>query len=832
MVRSQSSYFLLGMILLSLALGLFISYFFVFVNALFISEIGTSKLPFAYLLSGFGGLFISWLFNSLEKKWGFAKTSTLLGFLFSLVIFSIWYFYNQGKGVYYIIFFAYAWFWISTNFTALVFWKLPSNIFNLEENKKYNSIISSGEGISAIIAYLSVPVLLTLDFFTRDMLVLISFVGMFLFSVITFFLGSKIQQPVTSPVKKTEIIPQKSKSTIFKEPYFRLIFYSVVLSIVVQFLIDFSLMEVSANQMKDTKQLAQYFSFIFGGMRVIELTLKFFISKYLISEHGVFISLTSLIFALTFIVLVGLTSFVTGYLSLILIVASLGKVFERSFYRSIYAPTINLLYQAYPSSKRSLTQNYADGYGKTIGQLIAALFILAFAQISEFENRILTLLLVVLGILLIWFIVSKNLISHYKSELTKILNQLKNNRENQDKAIPLQKNEFKWEESKLNATINENEFIQYLEELIQNETISARIGEKNTLTQIYENENEILIKKTIQLIEKIKSSNSYQLTKFSFLLNDFINKNESKSLELILLFIQLHLILNNESFSFHHSQNSLKKLNFLYSAVIQNYSKKQKNNLEIQDYYFLLEERVFKYTYLVTSLKEVQGNSKNLDVLLNQEINTTKLEILFCLSLKHDANTLEQIVSMIDKGTKSEELLALELLELMLDEQEKKWVLPLLKESNFDKVLSRVENDFPQVLLGIEDRLISLITTKKVDIPNLIRDEALKNLTGKYQNPSNEALISVLIKTKTNAKKAVFPDKYLTVEQNSPESQLKEKKIEFDLINLSQQQVSLSYFYWQNDLSDNPKTDEKNSNYNQSIKLLYKEVFPMEKLNL
>ena len=429
MVRSSSSYLLFGIILLSLALGLFISYFFVFVNALFISEIGTSKLPFAYLLSGFAGLFISWVFNSLEKKLGFAKTSTLLGFIFSAVIFLIWFFYTKGKGVYYIIFFAYAWFWISTNFTALVFWKLPSNLFNLEENKKYNSIISSGEGISAIIAYLSVPALLTLDFFTRDKLVLISFVGMALFSVITFVLGSKIKNPNSPQAKKTEDPKKNQLNQILREPYFQLIFYSVVLSIVVQFLIDFSLMEVSANQMRDPKQLAQYFSFIFGGMRVIELTLKFFISKYLVREHGVFISLTSLIFALLFVTLVGLTSFFTGYLSLILIVASLGKVFERSFYRSIYAPTINLLYQAYPQDKRSLTQNYADGYGKTIGQLIAAAFIFGFAQILNFEDRILILLLVVLVILFIWFFVSKKLINHYKLELTKILNTLKSKTE-------------------------------------------------------------------------------------------------------------------------------------------------------------------------------------------------------------------------------------------------------------------------------------------------------------------------------------------------------------------------------------------------------------------
>jgi AAA family ATP:ADP antiporter len=231
MGKSKGKYFLIGMILLSLALGIFISYFFVFVNALFISEIGTSKLPMAYLISGIGGLFITWAFNSSEKKWGFAKASTVFGLFFALVMFLIWYAYVQGLFLYYVVFFAYSWFWVSSNFTALVFWKLPSNIFNLEENKKYNGIISSGEGISAIISYLSVPALLTLDFFTRDKFLLISFIGILAFSGITYFLGRGIV--VKAPVKNVadNQVSSGSQKSLVKERYFQLIFLSVLLSV-------------------------------------------------------------------------------------------------------------------------------------------------------------------------------------------------------------------------------------------------------------------------------------------------------------------------------------------------------------------------------------------------------------------------------------------------------------------------------------------------------------------------------------------------------------------------------------------------------------------------
>ena len=239
----------------------------------------------AFLISGIGGLLITWLFNYSEKKWGFAKASTFFSLFLALLIFLIWYVYVQGFYTYYAVFFSYAMYWIGANFTALVFWKIPSNIFNLEENKKYSGIISSGEVISAIISYLSVPLLLSLDFFTRDKFLLISFFGILAFSGITFLLSRGIAAK-EAPEKISELNdsnPSDQKQLI-KEPYFKLIFLSVLLAVVIQLVIDFCLMEVSANQMSDPLELAKYFSFIFGGMRVLELVLKSFVSKFLIKE--------------------------------------------------------------------------------------------------------------------------------------------------------------------------------------------------------------------------------------------------------------------------------------------------------------------------------------------------------------------------------------------------------------------------------------------------------------------------------------------------------------------------------------------------------------------
>jgi hypothetical protein len=832
------------MILLSLALGIFISYFFVFVNALFISEIGTSKLPAAYLASGIGGLFITWIFNYTEKRWGFAKASTFFGLFFALVMFLIWYGYTNGINTYYVVFFAYAWFWVSSNFTALVFWKLPSNLFNLEETKKYNGIISSGEGISAIISYASVPLLLTLDFFTRDKFLLISFLGILSFSAITFFLSRGI---IAKPTPKKDLIKNDSGSNqkqLTKEPYFQLIFLSVLLSVVIQFVIDFSLMEVSANQYSDPLELASFFSMIFGAMRVFELLLKSLISKFLIKEYGVFISLSSLIFALGFITIVGISSFFIGYLGLIFIVASLSKVFDRSLYRSIYAPTINLLYQAYPLAKRSLTQNYADGFGKTLGQLVAALFILSIGAIEDFESKVLILLLLILFVLIIWLFVTKKLIYYYRIELSNILKNLEivdfgrfksnkikeslkldstlsstNNLDSVGLIVSLIKKfvELKTPDPNTNPSASKNNISVENVEFNSNNSLEF-VSEAEYLLGLLEGCSEGQLHKIIENISQLKADSKF----------------DTRLIELVELFISSCTVRGNKKFNFFNSQTQLKSTDYLYTSVIQHMVLNKLEDLGKQDYYYLLEERIKKYTYLLISKRDVGKSYPLLERLLASEIKATMNDILYCLSFKNDPQTLNQIVTMINQGDKSQELISLELLELILGEQEKKWVLPIFKEKSHEKILSKLASDFPQVVLGLEKRLLSIVGNFQIDLPNIIKEKALEALVLDFPNESNLKLLKIILKNKANYN-SVTPNSE-TVQQalisnlHLPNGNTSLNK-QLEKINNFEEQTSLHYFYWVSSLNLAGSDLSYSSRNEALIRIFFPAVFPLEKLN-
>lgn len=843
MAKSKSSYFIFGMILLSLALGIFNSYFFVFVNALFISEIGTSKLPMAYLLSGFGGLLITWLFNSAEKRWGFAKASTGFGLFFALVMLAIWVAYVEGLYLFFVIFFAYAWLWVSSNFTALVFWKLPSYIFNLEETKKYNGIISSGEGISSIISYLSVPALLTLDFFTRDKFLMISFFGILSFTVITFILSRGIKaRPVVKPTEENTTNAE-NQIKIGKEPYFRFIFLSVMLAVVIQFLLDFSLMEVSASQMSDPLVLASYFSLLFGGMRILELILKSFFSKYLVKQYGVFISLSTMIFAIGFITIIGISSYFIGYLGILLIVSSLSKVFERSLYRSVYAPTINLLYQAYPIEKRGLTQNYADGFGKTTGQLIAAILIFVVSTVQSFEYKVLFLLLLVFAILIVWLLVSKRLMHYYRIELSNILQTL--NVSAQDKLGDSIASNTKEDDSRKEIAFDPVQqvmgSIKRFISLDREQSSLILSSSSAEFSKIFtEDDVKVFVSETQRVINTVESCSATQLQKIldQVILLKQNTQNPSRLLELIELFLQTSSIQKNTSFNFYNSQKKLRVLDFLYTSVIQHFVQKQVQDLENQEYYYLLEERIQKYTYLLISHKELGKAYPILDKLLLSETKAVKNDILFCLSFKHDPVTLNQIVTMINQGDKSQELISLELLELLLKEQEKKWVLPIFKENNPDNVLSKLERDFPQVLLGKEKRLLSILSSYQLDLPSLIKSQALLGLQRDFPSEANQGIFNSIknnnskLKQLTSGAMKYRSQGELSSQEISVES-LPTHELGKDLHRYeSFAEIStLHYFYWMNNFEIKEMGTVAEKPLQAIYETLFSEVFPMEKLN-
>jgi hypothetical protein len=180
----------------------------------------------------------------------------------------------------------------------------------------------------------------------------------------------------------------------------------------------------------------------------------------------------------------------------------------------------------------------------------------------------------------------------------------------------------------------------------------------------------------------------------------------------------------------------------------------------------------------------------------------------------------------------------LELLELILNEQEKKWVLPIFKEANSDKILIKLQSDFPQVVLGNEKRLLSILISYQLDLPNLIKSQALLGLQRDFPSEANQAVYNSI--TNSNPKlKQLTSGAMNHRNQGKPSSQ--ESRLEPSgtpglgkglPINESFDEIStLHYLYWINNFESKEMNSVAEKPLQGIYKTLFSEVFPMEKLN-
>jgi len=234
-----------------------------YISALFVKIVGPDTLPLAYIVSGLGGTLMTNIYNKLEIKYSFLSVTSLFVLFISISLLIVWHYCTTFENNNLVIFLSYSWFWISGNFVLLVFWKLPTNLLNLGQNKKFTGLISSGEVISAIIAYLSVPFIISQGIITKESnLLLISLIGITCFLILLFILP--LRKSVHS--KKVELNNKiKETNTTFyelmKSPFFRLIFFSVLFSVFIQSTIDYSLMLITKEIITETKYLILNLSF-------------------------------------------------------------------------------------------------------------------------------------------------------------------------------------------------------------------------------------------------------------------------------------------------------------------------------------------------------------------------------------------------------------------------------------------------------------------------------------------------------------------------------------------------------------------------------------------
>jgi hypothetical protein len=646
------------LVIMSFFAGIYISYYISYISALFVKIVGPDTLPLAYILSGIGGTIVTNLYNKLEIKYSFLSVTLLFVVIISLSLLIVWHYCTSYENNNLVIFLSYSWFWISGNFVLLIFWKLPTNLLNLGQNKKFSGIISSGEVISAIIAYLSVPFIISQGIINEEStLLLISLFGIICFIILLILLP--IKKPETSIKADLKNESENINITFYqlmKTPFFRLIFLSVLLSVFIQSSIDYSLMLITKEVITETKYLAAFFGSIFGFSKLFEFFLKTTLSNKMLRLFGVQVGLFTFSLVIGIVTVIGLFSNYFGAITFLFIATLMSKIMERSLSRALFTPSISVLFQVYLGKIKSIVQNYGDGYGKTFGQLIAGVVLFVISYSTDFYTKFTLLHIFILISAVIIFKMSTILSPLYREKLMqRIAKMVSFNTKSENNKIAVIQNNVGF--STMSEITNLSNYINSTGELkiLKYNDIKTRVVHDTQLITYLQNLPVNNIDNVFLNLRKYNNDSIYLILKILSENNDFL--------------LEKHTI-----------------------------------------YYETLQMLIDKYGLFISILNTIDDKtSVDLKLSINNEISMLMDMIYLCLSLANE-KTIVQNIKILNSSLEAEnQIIAIEILGLILDKQEKAYILPIFQESNRSSIIRKLEKFIPIVKQNYANTLLSLI---------------------------------------------------------------------------------------------------------------------------
>lgn len=672
--RNKETKIITILVIMSFFAGIYISYYISYISALFVKIVGPDTLPLAYILSGIGGTLVTNLYNKLEIKYSFLSVTLLFVVIISLSLLIVWHYCTSYENNNLVIILSYSWFWISGNFVLLIFWKLPTNLLNLGQNKKFSGIISSGEVISAIIAYLSVPFIISQGIINEEStLLLISLFGIICFIILLILL----------PIKKTETsikadLKNESENInitfyqLMKTPFFRLIFFSVFLSVFIQSSIDYSLMLITKEVITETKYLAAFFGSIFGFSKLFEFFLKTTLSNKMLRLFGVQVGLFTFSLVIGIVTVIGLFSNYFGAITFLFIATLMSKIMERSLSRALFTPSISVLFQVYMGKIKSIVQNYGDGYGKTFGQLIAGLVLFAISYSTDFYSKFNLLHIFILISVVIIFKMSTILSPLYREKLMeRIAKMVSFNTKSENNKMAVIKDNIGF--STMSEITNLSNYINSTDDLkiIKYNDIKTRVVHDTLLITYFQNLPVDNIDNVFLNLRKYNNDSIYSILKILSEKNNFL--------------LEKHTI-----------------------------------------YYETLQILIDKYGLFISILNTIDDKtSVDLKLSINNEISMLMDMIYLCLSLANE-KTIVQNIKILNSSLEAEnQIIAIEILGLILDKQEKAYILPIFQESNRSSIIRKLEKFIPIVKQNYANTLLSLIFQNPASTEVILRYFAL-----------------------------------------------------------------------------------------------------------
>jgi hypothetical protein len=414
---------LLWLILYSLFLGTFSSFFLSTSLSLFLDRFDTALLPYAYIASAVVGYAAVALFSRLARRLHLATLLTACLLCLTALVGAFWA-GSMALNAPWLPFLMVACIAPFATLLDLGFWSLATRLFDLRQGKRLFGLVGAGDVVSSIVGYLLIPVLMS--FLRRPLHLLPLAAGGLALAVVAVQVMARrfpgtlrtSQAQASRPAGGAEA-PRREMSKLVRDPYFRVIAAAMALLVAALYVIDFGFLVEVPQYFDKPARAASFFAVFFGAAKAGELLMKVLASGKLVDQFGIRFGLLAL--PLVLFASVGLAVAV-GFLFgskviAFFVLVALTKLSWLVLWRSLYDPSYRVLYQ--PLGNQQLAfQTGVEGVVKQVGILIMGV-LLAVTAAHAVDVR--TLFLVLLPLLVLWVAVLFPLHREYRQRLMSAL---------------------------------------------------------------------------------------------------------------------------------------------------------------------------------------------------------------------------------------------------------------------------------------------------------------------------------------------------------------------------------------------------------------------------
>jgi AAA family ATP:ADP antiporter len=792
-IRPEERTKILLLLIQSAAFGVFISYYYSYINALFLQKFTLEYLPKAYLVSGIIGYLTSLLYSFLSKRMAYSKLlvftlSSISVFMVALILgFAL----NANES--HLAFVGFVCFAPISGLGALCFWGMALKLFDLREGKRLFSVIAIGEVLAGVFGFLTFGLLFK-TFGSSSNILFVGLAGAFLASIFQVIILRKYSDLIDTKVEKAQagkVKKSKSLKEIFSNKYFKSIFFLSIFSMIGVVLVDYSFLAETKSNFSTTEQLGKFFGFFFALQKVIEFLSKAFFAKWYLEKFGVGFGLAILPLILSFFTLFAfIIIFLSGHQTgekntFVFISLAFNMFFLIAAKKSLEDPSFKTLFQPIDISEKISIQTLTEGKARQLGALFIGLVLIIINWAFDFSITTVGVVLLLIN-LCFWLFSIKKVSEQYKFFVADRLNQNANKmqlRSSENSA--LERLNFLMNLNDENVSKSKrwflNNILPGIEVVFGNQMVTKKSFESleyfDHIEELAQSWNENSFKEALIFLEILDKENveylifrlsdKFKSDEFKRYVDNIENLELSRRLFTLLLFVEYRgefiLRLYNR-FILGSQRRDILQVEFI--RLIQLMGNKQDGlydeqlfeivrtkNIELQifallelhrsDYqvnehsYLLVKGLLFDeveyYTWLLASISDLKfkNDYEEIRELLVKELSLVRNMVLVILAILYEKKEVDKIRYALDENKPDQLVIALELFDLLVDEEFKSVVLPVLDDTSLSEKLAKLSEFYPQRRMGEMDRLKHILNFQYNKVNDWIRIKCMYVLSKK-----------------------------------------------------------------------------------------------------